>query len=118
MEFLVVALVLLVAPVLFLIGAINLKKKEPVMRAVPGSIPASAGYPNAVPGDAPNGGYTALGFFFPIVGLILYLVWKAQTPLRARSAGKGALIGVIVEVGLTIISFVVIFILSATLGGY
>ena len=43
--------------------------------------------------DAPSGGMTALGFFFPIVGLILYLVWKDQTPLKAKSAGKGALIG-------------------------
>ena len=39
---------------------------------------------------------TALGFFIPIVGLILYLVWKDQTPLKAKSAGKGALIGAIV----------------------
>jgi len=46
-------------------------------------------------GDAPNGGFATLGFFFPLVGLILFLVWKDQTPLKARSAGKGALIGVI-----------------------
>ena len=53
--------------------------------------------------DAPSGGMTALGFFFPIVGLILYLVWKDQTPLKAHSAGKGALIGVIVWTALSII---------------
>ncbi len=45
--------------------------------------------------DAPNFGYALLGFFFPIVGLVLYLVWKDQTPLRAASAGKGALVAVI-----------------------
>lgn len=39
-----------------------------------------------------------LGFFIPIVGLILYLVWKDQTPMKARSAGKGALIGFIVGI--------------------
>ena len=53
--------------------------------------------------DAPSGGMTALGFFFPIVGLILYLVWKDQTPLKAKSAGKGALIGVIVWTVLSVI---------------
>lgn len=53
--------------------------------------------------DAPSGGMTVLGFFFPIVGLILYLVWKDQTPLKAHSAGKGALIGVIVWTALSII---------------
>lgn len=53
--------------------------------------------------DAPSGGMTALGFFFPIVGLILYLVWKDQTPLMAHSAGKGALIGVIVWTALSIL---------------
>lgn len=53
--------------------------------------------------DAPSGGMTALGFFIPIVGLILYLVWKDQTPLKAKSAGKGALIGAIVWTILSIL---------------
>lgn len=48
-----------------------------------------------VPDDAPSFGYAILGFIIPIVGLILYLVWKDQTPLRAGSAGKGALVSVI-----------------------
>lgn len=59
--------------------------------------------------DAPNSGYGFLGFFFPLVGLILYLVWKNETPLRAKSAGKGALIGVIVQVILYIIIFILYF---------
>ncbi|MBP5242247.1 MAG: zinc ribbon domain-containing protein [Clostridia bacterium] len=49
-------------------------------------------------GDAPSTGYAVLGFFIPIVGLILYLIWKQQYPLRAKSAGKGALIGFIVSI--------------------
>ena len=56
--------------------------------------------------DAPSGGYAVLGFFFPVVGLVLYLVWKENLPLRARSAGKGALIGAIVYVALVILSVV------------
>lgn len=47
----------------------------------------------AVPGDAPNTGFAVLGFFFPIVGLILYLINKEKFPQKAKSAGKGALIG-------------------------
>ena len=47
--------------------------------------------------DRPSGGFFALGFFFPLVGLILFLVWKDQLPLRAKSCGKGALVGVIVQ---------------------
>lgn len=43
-------------------------------------------------------GWAVLGFFIPIVGLILYLVWKADYPAKAKSAGKGALIGAIVGV--------------------
>lgn len=49
-------------------------------------------------GDAPSTGYAVLGFFIPLVGLILYLVNKDQYPQRAKSAGKGALIGFIVGI--------------------
>lgn len=48
--------------------------------------------------DAKSGGYAALGFFFPTVGLILYLIWKEEYPLRASSAGKGALAGFIFSI--------------------
>lgn len=61
--------------------------------------------------DAPSGGMMALGFFFPIVGLILYLVWKDQTPLKAKSAGKGALIGFIVGMALSILVPILTFVI-------
>lgn len=47
--------------------------------------------------DSSNLGYALLGFFLPLVGLILFLIWKDEYPLRARSAGKGALISVIIS---------------------
>ena len=53
--------------------------------------------------DASSVGYGILGFLFPLIGLILYLVWKNEYPLRAKSVGKGALIGVIVSVVVGII---------------
>ncbi|MCH5148640.1 MAG: zinc ribbon domain-containing protein [Clostridiales bacterium] len=48
--------------------------------------------------DAPNVGFAVLCFFIPVVGLILYLMWHETYPLKAKSCGKGALIGVILEV--------------------
>ena len=63
-----------------------------------------------VPGDAPSFGFATLGFFFPVVGLILFLVWKDQTPLKSRSAGKGALIGVITSVVLSILTVVITYV--------
>jgi hypothetical protein len=48
--------------------------------------------------DAPNMGFAVLSFFIPLVGLILYLTWKDKTPLKAKSCGKGALVGVIISV--------------------
>lgn len=56
--------------------------------------------------DAPSFGFALLGFLIPIVGLILYLIWKNDTPLKAKSAGKGALIGVIVSVAGSILAWV------------
>jgi uncharacterized membrane protein YagU involved in acid resistance len=44
--------------------------------------------------DQSSTGLGVLGFFFPFVGLIVYLVLVNQSPLKAKSAGKGALIGV------------------------
>ena len=62
--------------------------------------------------DAPNGGFAVLGFFIPVIGLILYLVWNDTMPKRAKSCGKGALIGVIVWVALGIISTVLVFVIA------
>ena len=66
-------------------------------------------YPN--PQDIYSGGWIALGFFFPLVGLILYLVWQTELPNRARACGKGALIGVIVYVALVVLMVILIFII-------
>lgn len=53
--------------------------------------------------DSSSFGWALLGFCIPIVGLILYLVWKDNTPLKAKSAGKGALVSVIISVVVYII---------------
>ena len=66
--------------------------------------------------DARSGGFAFLCFLFPIVGLILYLVWKDTLPLRAKSCGKGAIIGVIVEVVFNILYIVIIVALVGAAG--
>lgn len=64
-----------------------------------------------------NGGFGwgFLGFVFPIVGLILYLVWKDTKPNTARASGKGALVGVVVCVVMYIIFFMGLGIIGASL---
>lgn len=74
--------------------------------------------PNASPAvkndDASSIGFAILSFFIPLVGLILYCVWKSDYPLRAKSAGKGALIGVITWVALAIIMVIISVIFAAS----
>ena len=41
-----------------------------------------------------NIGWTILGFFIPIVALILYFVWKDTEPDKAIAVGKGGLMAV------------------------
>lgn len=48
--------------------------------------------------DAPSTGYAILGFLIPIIGLILYLIWKNDYPQRASSIGKGAIGGAIFSI--------------------
>ena len=54
----------------------------------------------AQPPVVDNGGFGwgLLGCCIPIVGLILFLVWKDQKPKSAKAAGIGALISVIIGV--------------------
>lgn len=66
--------------------------------------------------DSGSAGWAVLGFFFPIVGLILYLVWKTEKPLSARRAGMGALVSVIVGVVITVILFILAFVVMMLFG--
>lgn len=54
-----------------------------------------------------NGGFGwgLLGFCLPLVGLILFLVWKDSKPRTSKAAGKGALISVIIGVVLYVLMF-------------
>ena len=70
-----------------------------------------------VENDAPNTGFAVLGFFFPLIGLILYLLHMNTAPLKAKSAGKGALAGVITSVVVSIIFVIFYVVLIGALVG-
>ena len=57
--------------------------------------------------------WLVVGLFVPVVGLILYLIWKDERPLSANKAGKGALISVMIGVGFAIL-MTIIFVIAAT----
>lgn len=61
------------------------------------------------PAVVDNGGFWwgALGCCVPIVGLILFLVWKDTKPKTAKAVGKGALISVIISVVWYILMFII-----------
>jgi len=75
-------------------------------------------YQQAPVADVPNFGFKLLGFCIPLVGLILYLVWKDQKPITAKAVGKAALIGFIVGIVLSIAYYVIIFLVLGGLGAY
>lgn len=68
-------------------------------------------YQSPAPIDDGSIGWAFLGFFVPIAGLILYLVWKDTKPLSAKMAGKGALIYCIVAAAIIVFYILIIFIL-------
>lgn len=63
--------------------------------------------------DSLSLGFAIFGFFIPIVGLILFLIYEEKKPKRAKSAIKGALIGFITEIVLAII-LVILYVIFAT----
>ena len=79
---------------------------QPAAQAAPAAQPA----PYPVERDESSFGYGVLSFLFPLVGLILYLVWHDTTPLKAKSCGIGALIGFISGVVLTVV-FIALYVL-------
>ncbi len=40
-------------------------------------------------------GWGCLGFFVPIVGLILYILWRDSHPKNAKSSGLGAIVSLV-----------------------
>ncbi len=59
--------------------------------------------------DSASAGWWWLGFFFPIIGFVLWAVWTGEYPKKAKKALTGSLVGIIASV-VGIILFWVIYI--------
>ena len=76
-------------------------------------------YDDTVENPKDRGGFLCglLGCCIPVVGLVLFLVWRDEKPKTAKAAGIGALVSVI----LTILIYVGVFVMSiataALIGG-
>ena len=58
--------------------------------------------------DGPHTGFLILSFFFPVIGLILFLVWSSDYPKKANSCLKGMIAGVVTGVVLACCIFATI----------
>ena len=58
-------------------------------------------------------GWAVLGFFFPLVGLILFILWNKPEPEKAKMSGIGALVGAVCKLFLP---FILLFIFFYLLG--
>ena len=67
---------------------------------------------DAAKNDSSSFGFALLGFLFPLIGLILYFVYDDKRPKRAKSVGKGALVGVITRLVISILIAVATFFFS------
>lgn len=63
--------------------------------------------------DSGSLGWGLLGFFVPLAGLILFLMWDKTKPNNAKSAGIGAIIGVICPIVIVILIYIIVAIASA-----
>ena len=65
--------------------------------------------------DAPSAGFAVLGFFLPLIGAILILVWSKSNPQKALSCAKGIAISLIVSAAIGLIVIPAIFSTAAGL---
>ncbi len=56
-----------------------------------------------------SAGWWWLGFFIPLAGLLIWVFCNDSEPQKAKKAGTGALVGVIVSVVLVILWYVLVF---------
>lgn len=66
--------------------------------------------------DKGSFGWAVLGFFIPLAGLILWLVWRESRPGDSRQSRNGFIAGLIVSVVFSIIYAVMIASLLAAQG--
>lgn len=66
--------------------------------------------------DKGSVGWALLGFFIPLLGFILYLLWKNTNPNDAKQAGTGAFISFISFIsGIVLYLIFVVIVVSSTM---
>ena len=68
--------------------------------------------------DTGSIGWGLLGFFIPIVGIILYCVWRNEKPLNAKISLKGAIISYVSAAVLAVVYVICIFSMVGANGGF
>ena len=58
--------------------------------------------------DVASPGLNVLSFFFPLVGLILYIAYQEKTPVKAKAIGNWAAIGFVTALCLTMLSVIML----------
>ena len=58
--------------------------------------------------DSNAGAFGVLGFFVPIVGFILFALWRVERPERAKASLIGAIIGIVISVFISIVYAIVV----------
>ena len=69
---------------------------------------SSSSTPATTTGDTGSVWWGVLGFYIPVAGLVLYIVWHNSEPKNAKSAGIGALIQVGVWIAFVIFCFFIV----------
>ena len=72
--------------------------------------------------DSDNKGWWCLGFFTslfltPVIGLILWLVWKDDAPKKAKQVGLGTLWSLLPAAIIIVVSFIIYFVTIGSLMG-
>ena len=47
--------------------------------------------------------YNVLSFFIPLIGLIFFLIWKDEYPVRAKACLKWMIISIVLSIALTVL---------------
>ncbi|VEU82091.1 zinc ribbon domain-containing protein [Acholeplasma hippikon] len=72
--------------------------------------------PTKVAEDNGGGGWTLLGFFMPLIGVILYVIWINERPNTAKSLIKGVFTSLIVAGVIFVLWIIIAVIIVGTMG--
>ena len=89
---------------------VNTKKKNKIKETIKTTNESDNKKKNRIAITSTTGtavGWGVLGFFIPLVGLILFVTWKNNYPENAKGAGIGALIRICIRIMFFFLTFIV-----------